>query len=111
MPTTGTVAAAGVSGSLALGAATLGIGAADYAVLSGQVAAVRALQDVLGVTVDGVLGPYTLAALTTSTPRAVNNALVAARVRFMEQIVDKDQTQLKWFHGWVKRAVGFYMVA
>lgn len=81
----------------------------DFGVNSGTMTAVRSLQGVLGVPSDGLLGPRTLAALSALSWRLVNNALVGARVRFLEAIVDRDATQLVFLHGWVKRAVSFYV--
>jgi lysozyme family protein len=73
------------------------------------VTAVRALQNLLGVPDDGILGARTQAALASMSWRLVNNALVGARVRFLEAIVDRDATQLVFLHGWIRRAVSFYV--
>jgi len=83
----------------------------DFGVLQGIETAIRSLQDVLGVPVDGVLGERTRAAATVVSSRLVNNALVGARVRLLEGIVDHNPSQLKWLHGWVRRAVSFYEIA
>lgn len=81
----------------------------DFGVNSGTLAAVRTLQEVLKVPVDGIVGPRTTTALATHDWRLVNAALVGARVRFLEADVDNDPTQLENLHGWVRRAVSFYV--
>lgn len=81
----------------------------DFGVLSGTATAIRALQGVLGVPVDGLFGPRTQAALVAHDWRLVNAALVGARCRLLEGIVDRDATQLVFLHGWMRRAVSFYV--
>lgn len=81
----------------------------DFGVVSGPLTAIRALQEVLRVFVDGVLGPRTTAALVAQDWRGVNNALVANRVRYCVAIVQRDATQHQWFYGWCVRAVSFYV--
>lgn len=81
----------------------------DCAVLEGQSAAIRELQDVLGVAIDGVIGPQTKAAILAMPWRLVVNAFVAARVKHYVGIVALDASQLKWFHGWCVRASSFYV--
>jgi len=70
----------------------------DYAVNSGPGAAIRALQRVLGVADDGVLGPMTLAAAQAQS-EGLGARLNGYRLKFM--------TELKtWDHfgkGWSRR--------
>jgi lysozyme family protein len=79
----------------------------DFGVNSGQALAIQKLQTVLKVDADGVLGPKTLAALETADLRAVNNALVAERVRMIGRIVVKAKTQVVFLNGWLNRALSF----
>lgn len=79
----------------------------DHGVNSGVVTSKRALQAVLRVPVDGVIGPRTIAALATTDWRLVNNALVAERTRHYVGIVDDDPSQVINLNGWVHRAVVF----
>jgi lysozyme family protein len=78
---------------------------ADFAVTSGPSVAVQTLQRVLGVPTDGVLGHRTLAALLAAAPALVLGSFVARRVQFYCDLVDHQPSQLKWFHGWTKRAM------
>lgn len=79
----------------------------DTGVLSGPATAIRLLQGVLGVPVDGVLGDRTSAALALHDWRLVNAALTAARIRFFTQIVERDETQRVFYFGWCRRSVSF----
>jgi lysozyme family protein len=79
----------------------------DYGVNSGVDAAKRALQRVLRVPVDGIIGPRTLAALLAQDWRFVNDALVAARVKHFLTIAEDDPTQRQFLFGWMRRAVSF----
>lgn len=75
----------------------------DFGVNSGPQLAIQKLQGVLGVAQDGIIGPATLAAITPAT----NNLLVAARVRMIGKIVQKNTSQLTWLGGWLNRALEF----
>ena len=82
----------------------------DFGVNSGPGIAVQKLQEILHVAVDGVLGPATLAAvekvlLTDAT--ALNNQLVAARIKMICKIVQRDPSQVKFLLGWCSRSLEF----
>jgi lysozyme family protein len=77
----------------------------DYGVVSGPFVAIQKLQDALGLTTDGVLGPHTLAA-ANANPRA-NQALVKARVMMIARIVQKNPSQVQFLAGWLARALEF----
>jgi lysozyme family protein len=79
----------------------------DYGVNSGVDTAKRALQKVLRVPVDGIIGPRTLAALLAQDWRFVNDALVAARVQHLVRIVESDASQKTFLFGWLRRAIAF----
>jgi lysozyme family protein len=77
----------------------------DFGVNSGPMVAIQKLQDILHVTVDGVLGPETLAALAAN--QDINNLLVAARIRMIGKIVSKNPSQVKFLSGWLERSLEF----
>ena len=79
----------------------------DFGVNSGPSVAIGKLQEVLGVTVDHVIGPETLGALSKIPSALVSTQLVAARIKMICRIVTKNPTQLKWLNGWVNRALEF----
>src|SRR6185437_2259273 len=58
----------------------------DYAVNSGPGRAAKDLQSVLGVAVDGIIGPVTLAAAAKAEPVGVINALCDARLAFLKSL-------------------------
>lgn len=79
----------------------------DFGITSGPAIAIQKLQGILAVTVDGILGPETLAALATIHPEDINNALVAARVKMIGKLISKNHSQAQFAAGWLDRAVSF----
>lgn len=78
----------------------IGIQIFDIAVGSGPGNAARFLQTVLGVDVDGQIGPLTVAALNAAIPAAINYALCNERERFYAAL-----PTAKYFErGWDRRA-------
>lgn len=75
----------------------------DMCVNSGQGNAVRNLQQVLGITADGVIGPMTIAAANAGDPMAVAAAFIDNRDAFYQQIVTNDRTQARFLQGWLNR--------
>ena len=55
----------------------------DFAINSGQPAAVKCLQAALGVTSDGHIGPYTRAAMDKKNESALVMLIIAARLKYM----------------------------
>lgn len=60
-------------------------------------------QKLLGLTVDGIVGPKTLAAVNSSDSLALFNAIKAEREAFLYQIVERDPTQKRFIKGWLNR--------
>src|SRR3990167_330613 len=79
----------------------------DFGVNSGPQLAIMKLQGILDVTVDGVLGPETLAALSTREPREVCNLLAVERIKMLGRICVRDKSQIVFLNGWIARAVQF----
>ncbi len=75
----------------------------DTAVLSGPAPAVRWLQDALSVSVDGVVGVVTRAALATADPRKVALGILDRREATHRQRVAVDQGQAVFLDGWLRR--------
>jgi lysozyme family protein len=71
----------------------------DYAINSGPSRAAKALQSVLGVAVDGQIGPATLRALETANPRDVATAVCEARLAFLQSL----STYATFGKGWSRR--------
>jgi lysozyme family protein len=79
----------------------------DFGVNAGPVTAIQALQDVLGVPVDGAIGSRTLAALSVQPWRLVSNALVAKRIAYYRDLVRRDASQAVFYQGWTDRSLSF----
>jgi lysozyme family protein len=83
----------------------------DFGVHSGPETAVKHLQRILGVKVDGVLGPQTLKALHARKPREIAGALWDSRLAYMGQLVRDDvrkktgrkDTHAENIFGWINR--------
>jgi lysozyme family protein len=75
----------------------------DMAFHSGPAAAVRALQQGLGIHVDGVFGPATESAANAADGERLSRQVVAARLSLIGKIVQRDTSQVKWLAGWLNR--------
>lgn len=80
----------------------------DFGVNSGTARATRWLQRAIGVPVTGILDAATRAVLDTAPPRLVNNALVAARCKMVDDWTDGDATQKTFEEGVESRALAFF---
>lgn len=83
----------------------------DIGVNQGPVTAVRLLQGVLGVPVDGIYGERTRAAVAIMPQRLTNAALVAVRVQRYSDLAEHEPSQRQFLRGWIVRAVSFLEVA
>lgn len=75
----------------------------DFAVNSGLTRAVRALQMLLAVTPDGVIGPQTLRALSVTDVASLRRRLLAERLRFIGQILKGNPNVRQFAGGWLNR--------
>jgi lysozyme family protein len=78
----------------------------DYAVNSGERAAIKAVQRSLGLVVDGILGPDTqreLAMLDVLERKRLRRYVLAARLEHIGLIVKATPSQSAFIHGWLKR--------
>jgi lysozyme family protein len=79
----------------------------DFGYHSGPPRAIRTLQALLGVRIDGTLGPRTAAAILARDANHLNNQLAVKRAEFLVDIIVEKPSQLKYARGWVKRALSF----
>lgn len=77
----------------------------DFAVNAGVGVAIKLAQIVAGTTPDGALGPKTLAALNTLDGTTFKTAYALAKIARYRDIVTRDRSQMKFFLGWVSRAL------
>lgn len=77
----------------------------DWGISSGPAIAIKALQTLVGVEQDGVLGPHTIEAVSKLHPEDVVNGLVAKRVQMIGRLITANPSQAKFAAGWLNRAV------
>lgn len=75
----------------------------DWGVNSGPRVAIKALQAMLGVPADGIMGSLTAYHANTKMTDEMYDALVEDRREFCKAIVDRDPSQSKWLNGWNNR--------
>jgi lysozyme family protein len=82
----------------------------DYAVNSGPIIAIKALQRAIGVNPDGVVGPKTIDRINTYNDAALTrllNTLITARCRMICNLVQRRPKDVKFLEGWVMRVLSF----
>ena len=80
----------------------------DDAVLSGPSLAVKDLQRTLDtVSVDGIIGPQTLAAIATHDVEALGRRLAVTRTLRLARHVQSHPDQLVFLTGWLTRTLSF----
>lgn len=88
----------------------------DCAIHHGLTGASRLVQRALGVTVDGVVGPKTRAAIIAMDPRRLYDLVLGQRIRLLGRLVSNDWTDADHdgkpdnaenAEGWFNRAAGF----
>lgn len=75
----------------------------DGAVNHGVGRATKFLQQAVGVTADGDIGPATLAAIRAGNDIAICNKLCDIRENFYNQIVANKPSQQRFLKGWLRR--------
>ncbi len=75
----------------------------DWAYNSGPATAAKHVQAILGVTVDGAIGPKTIAAINAAEPRALFDKIQASRGAFFDAIVRRNPSQRTFLKGWKNR--------
>jgi lysozyme family protein len=75
----------------------------DSCVNTGLKQAAKFLQRSVGVLVDGVIGPATLAKIKNSDTKAVVGLYLIQRINFYDYLVEKNPTQSVFLKGWLNR--------
>lgn len=78
----------------------------DWYVNSGY-HAIKALQKVVGVAPDGIMGPQTLAAVNGGCQEEIFNQFKKLRENFYRNIVKNTTSQAKFLTGWLNRSNSF----
>lgn len=85
----------------------LSITVLDMAINGGEGTAVKELQTVAGVTVDGVLGPATIAAVQALDDKQAADAFCWVRLRRYANIVEANAAEQPNLLGWLIRVLQF----
>ena len=75
----------------------------DFGVHSGPSVAIKALQMVMGIRADGVLGPLTYREANGQPGRPLAIRVACERLRLLGKIMAADSTQAKFASGWIRR--------
>lgn len=75
----------------------------DWAWASGTGTAIREVQALLGVDVDGIVGTKTLTAINQANQRHLFAKIQSARLRFVDAVVRRNPRKKKYLNGWRKR--------
>jgi lysozyme family protein len=81
--------------------------AVDCSVNHGPDRVVKWLQVIAGVKADGKLGPISEAAINSIEPVHLYQRLLARRVVFYGEIVNRNRNQAEFILGWLRRAAEF----
>ena len=79
----------------------------DSAVQHGPKTAIRWLQKIVRVPVDGILGPVSLEAINRWDTDVLYRMMVAERCRFYGRLITADPTQAVFAAGWANRIAEF----
>ena len=77
----------------------------DFGVNVGVYDCVKVVQETIGVTIDGILGNKTLFAINQFPEKLMLSNFDLEKIERYVEIVDRDNDQLEWFFGWVKRVI------
>lgn len=75
----------------------------DWAWMSGVRTAVKKIQKLLGVEVDGIVGRETIDAINNCNEDILFNDIYNERVKFYTNIVEKKPSQKMFLNGWLNR--------
>lgn len=74
----------------------------DWLWMSGSVA-IKRVQEIVGVKVDGIVGEKTLAAINVRSPQPLFGAIKEARKEYIDEICRKRPKNEKFRRGWLNR--------
>jgi lysozyme family protein len=83
----------------------------DYGVLSGIGKASKVIQELVGVSADGVIGPKTIEAINNQDPKNLFDRIKMNRRSYFDQIVKNNPSQKRFLLGWNNRNNSFVFVS
>ena len=78
----------------------------DWLWMSGA-PAIRRVQQLLQITVDGIVGPQTVASINLANQRQLFESIKADRIRFVDEICTRNPSQKVFRKGWMNRINDF----
>ncbi len=75
----------------------------DYIINSGSVTPIKAIQEIVGVTVDGKIGTLTIEAINKGNAKEIFSKLLKHRSEHYKNIIAKDPTQKEFEETWNNR--------
>lgn len=75
----------------------------DWAWNSGTITAVKEIQKVLGVTVDGIIGNVTLSSINSIDAKIMFDLVQNTRIAYLERICISRPANKKFMRGWLNR--------
>lgn len=75
----------------------------DWSWNSGTITAVKEIQKVLGVTVDGIIGNVTLSAINSIDAEIMFDLVQNTRIAYLERICSSRPANKKFMRGWLNR--------
>lgn len=75
----------------------------DWAWHSGTGTAIKAVQEIVGVKVDGIIGNITLAAINSRSPLPLFGQIKQARIAYINRITNARPANQKFHRGWMNR--------
>lgn len=75
----------------------------DWGWASGTKTAIRQVQMLIGVDVDGIVGTQTLSAINSADPESLFDKIKEARLAFIRGIVLRNPPQARFSRGWTNR--------
>lgn len=75
----------------------------DWAWLSGVKTVAKKIQKIVGVEADGKIGPVTIKAINTFSPKELHQKIYGERKKFYENLVKRNPEQKVFLNGWMNR--------
>ena len=82
----------------------------DWAINSGPKTVIKIVQRILGVEDDGVVGTETINAVNNASQVWLFEEIKRSRIKFYQELVQKDHSQQKFLTGWLNRVNSFTFV-
>lgn len=83
----------------------------DFAVNAGPGRAAKFLQQSVGATPDGAIGPGTMALVAKATPTDILQKFAQQKEAFYNSLAEKNPAQQKFLKGWLNRVASVQMAA